>query len=376
MSQKRSGSLDKDWIEIVEEWDLDINPDTLRRAAIGVELALDAGLMDDSGNGYIERQQLRDLTAQVNKQYRTEARSALLREAIIDAASRLRPFSPTGSYRRTESDDYAYASKAMVLAIGDIHYGADIRVEGLNDEPLNVYNSHVFEERMAELYDETLRLIETHDIGEVHVFLVGDLLDGMLRQSQLMKLEYGMVDSTMQVAEYLAGWIAHLSEHVRVNVCGVTGNHSEIRPLKSRNREFEDENLERIVMWYIAERLRLCKNVTVSALCKRMQKVTVKGYKFLLLHGDGEQSIENIARDSVNLYGEPIDFFICGHLHRNEGRFCGVSNSGNSMVIRVPSICGMDKYAQSKGYGGRPGAVAMVVSDNTNDNCIYNLKLK
>lgn len=198
----------------------------------------------------------------------------------------------------------------------------------------------------------------------------------MLRQSQLMRLEYGIVESSMRLAEYLSDWVYELAKHVdAVDVAAVTGNHSEIRPLKSKHREFEDENLERIILWYMKERLRQIDNVYVDADCKRLKKTSVLGKSFLLLHGDGDQSIENIARDAVNLYGQHIDYFLCGHLHRDEMRLNGVTNSGNSMVIRTPSICGMDKYAQSKGYGGRPGAVAMVMSTRTNRNCIYNITL-
>ena len=75
--------------------------------------------------------------------------------------------------------------------MGDIHYGADIHVEGLNGETLNEFNHEVFEERMEKLLDEVVDIIKKENINHVHVFLVGDLLDGMLRQTQLMRLEYG-----------------------------------------------------------------------------------------------------------------------------------------------------------------------------------------
>ena len=264
----------------------------------------------------------------------------------------------------------------LVLTIGDIHYGADILVEGLNGETLNRFNDEVFRRRMEQLLDETVDIISRHKVTGVHLFFVGDVLDGMLRQSQLMRLEYGIVESTMRVSEYLSAWIAELARYVKnIEVVAVTGNHSEIRPLKSKHREFEDENLERIILWYMAERLRPVTNVYVDPVCKRLKKVEVLGKSFLLLHGDGDQNIENIARDSVNLYGQHIDYFMCGHLHRDEVRLNGVTNSGNSMIIRTPSLCGMDKYAQSKGYGGRPGAVAMIMSTRRNESCIYNIEL-
>lgn len=296
----------------------------------------------------------------------------MLRESIANAISKL----PRLNHYRSANIPNYDGENSIVITIGDIHYGADIRVEGLNGEILNRYNADVFEGRMNQLFCEIMDLVRRHNVSNVYLFFVGDLLDGMLRQSQLMRLEFGIVESTIRVSEYLSDWIAELAACVSsIHVHAVTGNHSEIRPLKSKHREFEEENLERIVMWYMAERLKSVTNVTIDEECKRLRKVDVCGYSFLLLHGDGDQSIENIARDSVNLYGKPIDYFICGHLHKDEGRISGVTNSGNSMIIRTPSICGMDKYAQSKGYGGRAGAVALIVSPERNRSCTYNIRL-
>jgi hypothetical protein len=151
----------------------------------------------------------------------------------------------------------------LVVALGDFHYGADIHVNGLLGEELNVYNHTVFEIRMATLLNELVWIIERENVGSVRVMLVGDLIDGMLRQSQLMRLEYGMVDSTIRLSEYLAWWLAELAEHAYVDVHATMGNHSEIRPLRSKNREFEEENLEKIILWYLKARLDGEENIYV-----------------------------------------------------------------------------------------------------------------
>ena len=205
--------------------------------------------------------------------------------------------------------------------------------------------------------------------------IVGDLIDGMLRQSQLMRLEYGVVESTMKLSEYLATWIDALSMFVEVDVFAATGNHSEIRPLRSKNREFEEENLEKIVMWYLDARLRSNESVFVDSDCRRYTLVEVEGFQFLLLHGDGEKNIDQIAKEAVNMYNEPIDFFVCGHKHKEQEYPMGMTDSGNSVVVRVPSICGVDRYAQSKGYGGKPGAIAMVIEKGYGRRCVYPIQL-
>lgn len=379
IEKKKSGAIDRDWAEICEDFDLDINAETLRKAGVGIKLASDAHMLNDPedgdvsslSGGYVDRQKMRDLTRQVNKVYRAEARSELLREAIADGIRNLPEISIVSKYCLPRGVEH----RALAVALGDFHYGAEIEVKGLRGETINRYDHQVFEERMANLLGEIKEIVAKENIKEIHLFLVGDLIDGMLRQSQLMRLEYGMVESTIRLSEYMALWIAKLARIAAVYVYGCTGNHSEVRPLKSKNREFEDENLEKIIFWYLEERLRECSNVVFCGENQRMVLANVKGYSFLLLHGDGEKSIDQIARDAVNLYGEHIDFFICGHLHKEQEFPAGMTGDGNSVIVRTPSICGVDKYAQGKGYGGRPGAIAMVIEEGYGRRCVYPINL-
>lgn len=380
MEQKKRGDLELDWEELCDQFDLGMNAETLRKAGVGIKLASDAGFLNEScdgedlSNGYIERQKMRDLTRQANAAFRSEARGELLRETIADSIRQLSPIEPP-VYAPGAWPDSHPTSKALVLSIGDIHYGADIECIGLYGEVINRFNADIFEERMEKLLDETVDIIEKEDINEVNVFLVGDLIDGILRQSQLMRLEYGIVDSTIRLSEYLALWFNSLSKYATVYIDAVTGNHSEIRPLRSKNREFEEENLERIILWYLKSRLADNPNISINAECRRLNLVNVKGYNFLLFHGDGDKNIEQMCRDSINLYGKPIDFVVCGHYHREEVIHSGVTASGETVIIRTPSICGMDRYSQGKGYGGKPGAIATVIQKGRGRRCSYPIML-
>lgn len=373
---KKSGVSSKEWSDIIIDYDLDVHPDTLRRAAIGVKLMNDCESSDD---GYIERQKQRELAKSINTMYRTEARSELLRESVIEAAKIMKPIS-FGKFHLDDICGVSKNGKSLVIGLGDLHYGADIHVKGLRGEDLNVYNSEVFFERMNRLLDDIIKIDDHEEFGDIHVMLVGDLIDGILRQSQLMRLEFGLVEQTIRLSETLTSWIDALWEHTGrkhyVYVHAVTGNHSEIRPLKAKAREFQDENLEKIVFWFMKERLRDNPMIEIDDDCNRMKEVTVEGYHFVLLHGDGENSITDIARNAVNLYGYPIDYFICGHLHKVSELPSGYTPDGNSTIIRVPSLCGMDSYAQSKGYGGYAGATAMIIEKGYGRRCVYPIKLQ
>ena len=105
------------------------------------------------------------------------------------------------------------------------------------------------------------------------------------------------------------------------------------------------------------------------------QMIDVCGYQFLLTHGQGV-NIESMARDSVNLYNKQIDVFMVGHLHKSQTFQSGIMNGSNVYVERVPSLCGMDPYAQSKGYGGAAGATAILMEEGYGRRCVYPIVLK
>lgn len=387
IAEKKQGIADKDWSEICDEFDLDVSSETLRKAGTGIKLADDAGMLSlhpfassdtnetisSLSDGYVDRQKLRDLTKRVNNIFRTESRSELLRECIADAVKDLPKIEIEPLRHAT---DECREDRCLVVGLGDFHYGADIHVTGLRGEVVNKYNHTMFELRMNTLLGEILDILRKERISRVSIMLVGDLIDGMLRQSQLMRLEYGVIESTIRLSEYLARWIGDLSNYATVSVHAAMGNHSEIRPLKSQSREFEDENVEKIIMWYLHSRLSGQWNIVIDPDCHKHSLVEVEGFSFLILHGDGEKGISQIAQSAINMYGKPIDFFVCGHRHKEQEYPMGMTDSGDSVIIRVPSICGVDRYAQSRWYGGKPGAIAMVIEKGYGRRCVYPIQLK
>lgn len=384
--QKKIGLLDKDWITLCEEYELDMSAETLRKAGVGVQMAEEAGMLSSSSYqeaiagkydaDKIERQKIRDVGNKLNALTRSEARSQLLRETVYAAIKQVAKENPIKIPSCNIPMLHTEKHKELVVCLGDFHYGADINIQGLHGETMNLYNSEEFETRMNLLKDEIIQIAEREHVSLMNLFLVGDLIDGMLRQSQLMRLEFGLVESVVRLSEFLAQWINELSNYGCVKVVGCTGNHSEIRPLGSKAREFMDENLEKIIFWYLHDRLENNQRVEVDAKCDKMKLAKVCGYSFVLLHGDAAKSIQDIARSSINVYGEPIDFFVCGHLHSEQEIPTGVTPDGNSVIIRTPSLCGLDKYALSKGYGGRAGATAILMEDGYGRRCMYPIRLQ
>lgn len=222
---KKDGMSDLDWTEIKDFYDLDISTDTLRKAAVGVVLsrAANAEAAHDDG-GYIERQKMRDLQGKVNEVYRAESRSELLRETVREAVKNCEKFTPINHVPEKFEEQY----KVLVVCAGDFHFGAEWEVTSPFGPSVNRYNEDIFKARMEKLLDKVIEIARKESVGLIALLFVGDLIDGILRQSQLMRLQYGLVDSVIRLSEYLAGWIYSLAERtgIYIDVFGVTGNHS------------------------------------------------------------------------------------------------------------------------------------------------------
>ena len=228
---------------------------------------------------------------------------------------------------------------------------------------------------MDDLLLQVRDIIDRESISDVQMLLCGDSLDGMLRASQLRKLRWGVIESCMRFSEHMAQWIATLSQYATVSVCGVDGNHTETRSLNSKRGDFPGENLEKVIFWFLAERLKDVPGVLVDSVTEQQKHLIVQGFSILLTHGTDIKSLENAAKQTMLLYGESIDYLICGHKHREQEYVSGYTDQGNAVVIRVPSLCGMDEYAQRLGYGGKPGALAMVLEAGYGRRCIYPISL-
>jgi predicted phosphodiesterase len=376
--------------------------DTLRKAGVGVKLAYDANVLRsrdeapqimmgvtedqqtveenpsfrDEAVDYIQRQKLRDLARENNKVYRAEARDALLREAVIDAARThgvyLKDFTVgDGTELKVSTDG------EMVIALGDIHFGEVIDVRGLLDEVINYYDEEVCHQRMSMLLKRACDIARDEQVGRIHIMLVGDCIAGMLRMSQLQNLQYGIVDSTIYFSEMFAQWVRDLQDRtgLPIDLYMVGGNHDEVRPLGSKAGDFPKDNMVKIINWYLYEKLTGYQPmIQVHELTGNYQYAEVAGFKFLMLHGQGGR-ISDICRDAVNVYGKHIDYFVCGHLHHEEELASGTTRDGNSIIVRVPSLCGVDGFAQRLGRFSKPGATVLIMQPNYGRKCVYPILL-
>lgn len=372
---KRNRKNKKLYQDIVDEYDLLMTSEAVRKYGRGIEFAYDAGMRLNVSDqlhmdkNYVERQKLYDVQRQIKKEMREFSRTELICEHIGNSIKEL----PKIIIENIPRENNKTKNKKLVVGIGDFHYGADYTVNGLYGEIINQYNTSVFKQRMEMLLNNISEIAEKDKPEELIIMIAGDMLDGILRQSQLQRLEYGLIDSAMHLAETLTSWLVSLEKQIRIPIYlyAVRGNHGEIRPLGSKAGQFPEENMERIIMHYLYARFMGQKWINiVNDDAPITQVIDVCGYQFLLTHGQN-MNIESMAKDCVNLYHKAIDVFMVGHLHKSQSFISGIMPESNIYVERIPSICGVDPYAQSKGYGAKAGATAMLIEKEYGIKCVY-----
>lgn len=314
-----------------------------------------------------ERKKLQTEKLEYNKWLREEARDELICERICEAIRELPPL---------EKPNTLYAvggllrKKDAALVISDAHYGAEFIIKGLFGETLNEYNPEIFEARMWELLNQVVDICLKENIDVLHVYDLGDSVDGLLRVSQLMKLRYGVIESTIRYGRFMTDWLNELTKYAKVKFQMVTdGNHSQLRMLGQPKNTFKDENMSYIIAEKFMDRLGNNPNFEFVRNPSGYIFDELAGYRVLGIHGE-VKNMEDAIKNFSATYKTPIDILIGGHKHHKE-----VDNVGVRVdTVSVPSIIGADDYSMSLNKTADAGATMLFVESGKGISIEYNIK--
>lgn len=313
-----------------------------------------------------ERTKLQTEKVEYNRWLRENARDELILEKIQDSIAALPPV------EIPDYDDTADADpkREYVLAFGDEHYGAEFEIKGLKGEILNAYSPRIFEYRMYRLMHHTKKIIEREHIKVLHIYSMGDFSDGCLRVSQLKRLRCGVVDGTIQYANFITEWLNKMTQYCEVKYHMTDGNHTELRELGQPKGTFVEDNMGKVVREFIKVRLQdnprfeFVENPTgliFDQLC---------GYTILGTHGE-EKNMEQAIREFSQMYDVRINYLISGHYHHSRSEDVGF----NTETINVPSIIGADPYSVDLRKVSNPAAKLFVLEESYGKVCEYTINL-
>lgn len=311
-----------------------------------------------------ERVKLQTEKLEYNRWLREEARDELITEKICDAVNSLVPLDIP------EHITPVHNTRAYALVYGDEHFGVEYELKGLFGDVINAYSPEIFEERMWDLFHQTVEIVQKENIDTLNVFNMGDFNDGIIRVSQLMKLRYGVVDGTIKYADFIANWLNELTKFVRVEYQSTNGNHSELRQIGQPKGTFTEDNMGKVVTEFIKTRLKDNPNFTyienpTGFIYAQLACNTVLG-----IHGE-VKNMKTAIDEFSRIYNVPIQYLLAGHLHHNKTEEIGV----NSEVINVGSIIGVDSYSLSLRKTANASAKLLVFEQDKGKVCEYTLKL-
>ena len=307
-----------------------------------------------------ERKKIQTINIEYNANIRSEARFELFVEKIKESISQLKPI---------YFSDKIYAPKSVestgVLCIADAHNGVEIDMPSLFGETVNVYSPKILKDRLNNLAELVIKDKENFiNYKKLIIFDLGDAIQGILRLSDLVKLKTGVIESTLEYAEMISNWLAKLSNNLEVPIEYIClgGNHTEMRFLE-KGRNWEEENLGRVIREFIALRLKDNKNIKVEPYSEFGFK-TIQNINILAIHGDNAKNDFEEISYWENYHNITIDILIMGHVHHGEQNTVGYGLTGDKEVIKVPSLVGVDSFSKKMRKLARAGAKFMLFENN------------
>ena len=315
-----------------------------------------------------ERKKLQSEKIEYNRWLRENARDELIVDKIVDAVRSLEPLTIPEQRVITENPQ-----KEGILVISDCHYGVEFEIKGLFGEVLNAYSPEIFEERMWNLFRKVCEIVEKEKLDTIHIISCGDELEGLLRlTSQLMKLRYGVVESTVKFANFFAIWLNLLSTKANINVHFVMdSNHNQLRLCGAPKNAFKDENMSVIIKEIVKARLTGNPNVKIVDNSTGYPFIQICNfYNVLAIHGE----VKNLGKaidDFSRSYKIPIDYIIGGHKHHREN----IETGSECEAISVGSIIGVDSYGLSLNKTSDSSATFLVFEEGLGRSVQYDIKL-
>lgn len=314
----------------------------------------------------IEKKKAQTLRVEMNRWLTEESRYRLILETVQQSIMNLEPLQ-VPEFKNTEK---SRKDKAGILCFSDCHYGAEFEIRGLNGEIINQYSPEICERRMWDILEQTLEVIKKEGLTELHIFSLGDDIDGILRVGQLFKLRYGVIESTIKYAQFLATWLNELSKYVRIKFYITHGNHSQLRMINQPKNTFKEENMGIIIVEFVKNFLKENKNFEL--ITNPTGHIYTKIFEFNIMGIHGEvKNIEQAKKDFTDFYKQPIDILIGGHKHSEASKNVAV----NRDVIRVPSVMGVNDFAEQIIKSSNAGAKLLILEPDNGKKIDYFLKV-
>lgn len=300
----------------------------------------------------MEKKKIQTENIYKNRMLREHGREELLKERVVDAIKNAEKI-PLPEFKKlydSKNNSFEY-----IIGFSDVH--AYKIFKSLTNE----YSKNILEQRMAELMDKTIEVVETEKLDSITVINGGDDLEGILRTSALSILELGVQDTIIEYRRFMAKWLSDLSKKVKIKyIQMISSNHTEHRPLNTRAGQFPKEDFEKDIATYIQDVLSENKRIEVTVPETAHYHLNIAGQDILIHHGHGIGNPKTYLDSMSRKLKVWFSTLIVGHLHTEEIKSVYEDIDGGDVeIIRLPSIVGSCEYSDSINKGSKSAALML-----------------
>ena len=305
------------------------------------------------------RDQRRILQNNVRKMARSEHIFDEIMKACRETAGAI-TFDPSefkSDYNKSNNDNEG------VLLLSDWHAGQN------SANSWNMYNDVVFEKRIGKLMHDTILYGQENKIRKLHVFVLGDLINGLIHVTTRIENDENVVKQIVRASEMLAKMLESFSHFFDVNVYFARGNHDRVSAKKQEN--LDDESFFDIIPWYLKARIE--KNhktlhIMDNEFDPEIIRAEVAGHICYGVHGHKDKP-NQVAKKLPTFVKEMPEYIFMGHFHSS----AELDENGIEVIVNS-SLCGTDSFAVSLRKNSKASQKFMIF-DETGRICTYNLQL-
>lgn len=332
---------DDSWESIADKYNLDYHPDNLRKLSYGFKIYSDALEEDNINNSNEEllvkikkeKVKLQDIKTSVNKDIRELARREELIELFRNEINNLNENKPLVSARGESLEGLSNHAVAM---LSDWHYGLEI------DNNLNKFNTDICLKRVNELTDKIIKYSKSQNVGMIHLFFLGDLISGEIRNIIRLQNRIDISQQMIQVAEIVSEMINEIAKEIPyVMVNFALGNHE--RSISKKDDALQTDNYLPIIKEFVKLRVQNCNNVIINdnRYGDWVIVQNILGWTFVGSHGQNIKRNKGVYQ-ADNILNVKTDYLCLGHYHQNE-----TLTQYEAQVYINSSLCGSDEYSKS-----------------------------
>jgi len=282
---------------------------------------------------------------------RTERKYELVCKDLEEAKKKLEAFKVVGGANsfRIHSDKREISEATAVAVLSDVHFAETVESENVNGR--NEYNPDVAKKRLEKFFQNLVRLIqifgEKSHIHNLVLALLGDLINGQLREEAMENNSMRPMEEMLAVKEILSSGIRYILDNtsLRLVIPCHSGNHA--RTTKKIHVSTEAGNsLEYVLYHSLAHDFKDEKRVKFIIPTSYHSFVDVGGVTIRFHHGHfmrymgGVGGIYIPVNKAIAQWNkvQRVDLDVFGHYHQHR--------DGGNFVCNG-SVIGWNEYANS-----------------------------